>query len=295
MVSHHQQTVLILTAVFGVASICLMILRLAFRKCRGQDLYWSDYLTIVAILCAVARIAIVPVVILWHSHHEVEQQGLTETEIYQYKLAAKLLIANRLIYNTYLWIQKAVILLLFHQMFACLLAAKRLMRIIWAVLLLSYVVVQVVCFVDCIPTRLYWQILPSRDDCTQAIIQLATFVALNMATDIVLIIFPMPWICSLKQYPLKRRAGLIGIFSLGIVLTVVALIRLPAYNNSTSQFRRYIWGSVEQFGAALVANIPTLYSLRKRTAPGDAASVSTRSKFPKQSQTEQNRSQRYET
>jgi hypothetical protein len=34
------------------------------------------------------------------------------------------------------------------------------MRIIWAFLLITYVVVQVVCFVDCIPIQLYWQGTP---------------------------------------------------------------------------------------------------------------------------------------
>lgn len=40
-------------------------------------------------------------------------------------------------------------------------------------------------------------------------------------------------------------------------------MRLPIYSNGTSQVRRYTWGSVEQFAAALVANLPTLYGLRK--------------------------------
>lgn len=52
-----------------------------------------------------------------------------------------------------------------------------------------------------------------------------------------------------------------GLFSLGILLLIISIMRLPVYDNGTSQARRYIWGSVEQFGAALVANLPTLYGL----------------------------------
>jgi hypothetical protein len=44
-------------------------------------------------------------------------------------------------------------------------------------------------------------------------------------------------------------------------------LRLPIYSNGTSQVRRYTWGSVEQFGAALVANLPTLYALRRGKGP----------------------------
>jgi hypothetical protein len=65
----------------------------------------------------------------------------------------------------------------------------------------------------------------------------------------------------------NSRLQLLGIFSLGFLLTVIAILRLPIYRLGTSQVRRYTWGSVEEFGAALVANLPTLYSLRKRKSP----------------------------
>jgi hypothetical protein len=100
MVSYQEQTVLILTAVFGAASVWVMIMRLAFRKSRGQGFFLSDYLTIAAIFCAVTRIAIVPVVILWHSNHDLAKQDLTGSESDRHEIAAKLLLANRLVYNT---------------------------------------------------------------------------------------------------------------------------------------------------------------------------------------------------
>ncbi len=45
-------------------------------------------------------------------------------------------------------------------------------------------------------------------------------------------------------------------------------MRLPVYSNGTSQARRYTWGSVEQFAAALVANLPTLYGLCRKKGSG---------------------------
>lgn len=61
----------------------------------------------------------------------------------------------------------------------------------------------------------------------------------------------------------NSRLQLFALFSLGILLLIIAILRLPIYSNGTSQVRRYTWGSVEQFSAALVANLPTLYALRK--------------------------------
>lgn len=40
-------------------------------------------------------------------------------------------------------------------------------------------------------------------------------------------------------------------------------MRLPYYASSTAQVNRNTWGSVEEFFAAFVANVPTLFTLRK--------------------------------
>ena len=63
-----------------------------------------------------------------------------------------------------------------------------------------------------------------------------------------------------------------GLFSIGVVLVAIAIIRLPIYRSRTSQLNRNTWGSVEEFAAALVANTPTLFSLRRRRVPIDNVS-----------------------
>ena len=47
------------------------------------------------------------------------------------------------------------------------------------------------------------------------------------------------------------------------------------YNSGTAQLNRNTWGSVEEFAAALVANVPTLYSLRRRRVIIDETSHDT--------------------
>ncbi|KAJ5485714.1 hypothetical protein N7530_000014 [Penicillium desertorum] len=84
-----------------------------------------------------------------------------------------------------------------------------------------------------------------------------------MATDVMLIIIPMPWLARLRL-PIARRLQLIGIFSIGILLVIIAMLRLPIGDRDVSQHQRHTWGAVEGFCAAFVANVPTLYSLRRR-------------------------------
>ena len=52
------------------------------------------------------------------------------------------------------------------------------------------------------------------------------------------------------------------------------MLRLPIRDRDVSQHQRHTWGAVEGFCAAFVANVPTLYSLRRRPdqiSPRDAA------------------------
>lgn len=64
------------------------------------------------------------------------------------------------------------------------------------------------------------------------------------------------------------RLQVIGLFSIGVFLIAIALARLPVYKDGTSQDRRHLWGSIEQFCSALVANLPVIYSLLRKTSSG---------------------------
>jgi hypothetical protein len=57
---------------------------------------------------------------------------------------------------------------------------------------------------------------------------------------------------------------LVGLFSIGIALVIIAICRLPIYGSGTSQVNRNTLGSIEGFFAAFVANVPTLVTLRRR-------------------------------
>jgi hypothetical protein len=89
----------------------------------------------------------------------------------------------------------------------------------------------------------------------------------------------MPALLEIRRsFPAKLR--LFTLFSLGIFLVVITVIRLPLnFDHGMAQVNRTTWASVEAFTAAFVANIPTLYTLRRRTpvkqphSPGDGLHV----------------------
>lgn len=162
-------------------------------------------------------------------------------------------------------------LLLYRRILDGLPQPHRIMNFYWGFLAVTYVAAQSVTFVECRPVYLYWQVVPPPGKCSQALVQLTVFVTLNIVTDVLLIILPMPWLIRMN-ISLKRRLSLIGLFSVGFLLVAIAIARLPIYRNATSQVERNTWGSVEEFSAAFVANVPTLFALRHKPGTSDNSS-----------------------
>ncbi|KAK5994418.1 hypothetical protein PT974_04892 [Cladobotryum mycophilum] len=95
--------------------------------------------------------------------------------------------------------------------------------------------------------------------CITAQLQLKVLGALNIVTDVMLIILPIPVILSLKT-SCKRKVQLTCLFALGIFIIIVTIIRLPINaNNKRNQNNRSAWASTELLTATIVVNVPTLY------------------------------------
>ncbi|KAF7593187.1 hypothetical protein BBP40_011817 [Aspergillus hancockii] len=155
------EVAIILVGVFGVLTEILMLLRLLMRKLRGQSLTLSDHLTIACIGLVLARSAFATVVILWGNNHMHRPAGaLSSTEIYHRQVGSRITMVNRLTYNVYLWLQKAIVLLLCQRILSGLPWPERIIKACWGFLFLSFAAVQITTFVDCSPLRLYWQVLP---------------------------------------------------------------------------------------------------------------------------------------
>lgn len=62
-----------------------------------------------------------------------------------------------------------------------------------------------------------------------------------------------------------RKLRLLALFSLGFFLVIITVIRLPInFSHGFQQVNRTTWASTEALTAAIVAKVPTLYTLRKR-------------------------------
>lgn len=75
----------------------------------------------------------------------------------------------------------------------------------------------------------------------------------------------MPTLFRLQR-SLAQRLRIASLFSIGFFLVAITIIRLPLnFAHGTAQVNRTTWASVEAFGAAFVANVPTLFTLRRKS------------------------------
>lgn len=74
-----------------------------------------------------------------------------------------------------------------------------LMKLSWVTLAVTFIIVEIATFIDCQPLHLYWQVVPDPGTCYKAIKQLVIFGALNIFTDILLIVLPLPALMRVRR------------------------------------------------------------------------------------------------
>jgi len=94
----------------------------------------------------------------------------------------------------------------------------------------------------------------------------------NLVTDFVIWVLPIPFLLNLQSMPVRRRLGLVAIFSVGILAIVASAIRLWIMTLWTSSFVEQgkqtgnflIWGQVEQHAGIISASIPFLRPIYRK-------------------------------
>jgi hypothetical protein len=95
---------LIIVWVFTWIAIVVMSLRLILVKINKKPFSNGDYLTMGAIFCALTRLSLIHVVLIWGSNNMTAKfratHHFTPQELYRREVGGKLTIVNRLFYNT---------------------------------------------------------------------------------------------------------------------------------------------------------------------------------------------------
>ncbi|PYI23439.1 hypothetical protein BO86DRAFT_397138 [Aspergillus japonicus CBS 114.51] len=259
-VSSRPITSLVLMDLFGGLGALIMILRLFLRKYRHQRFEPADYCTVfclVTLLACVSLLTAISVITLTRDAR-LQAQHFTDKLLEEQLLKNKMLVAHQAIFRAYLWGQKAVVLLFISRVLEGLAWPFIFVRISWAILLLSFGAVELEMFMVCDYRK--------KKPCLGRVGNLVAYILLNGLTDLILIVLPLPWLIRVKR-PWHRRLQLIALFSVGFLCIIATILRAPIHRDTQDLVGQGYWTAVEFIASAIVANFPTLYSLRRARKP----------------------------
>lgn len=160
----------------------------------------------------------------------------------------------------------------------------------FALIIGSFVVVQLNLILSCHPFYRWWQIYPDPGVyCHPAISPnlVWTYLSFNVATDLYLIMIPIPMLWKAAM-PWFQKVWLIALFSCGLFVTMAAILRVVLLVSASTQRALFVilhcltvlqdpvngaqlagsWAVRETFVAVLVTNLPMLFpQLKKWVVP----------------------------
>ncbi|CRG89145.1 hypothetical protein PISL3812_06181 [Talaromyces islandicus] len=258
-----NSTTLAIHWAFSVIAVALITLRLGIKSYTRYKYTLGDYFAIGALFCVFVRLPIIHVVLIWGTNNmsDAYRQAhfFSPQEIYHRETGSKFILVNRVFYNSYLWLQKLVLLDTYRRLIHHLPWERVTLWAYSGVFAATYVTVQTVTFTECNPFNHYWMVVPDPGSCCRAQVQLVVLGVLNIVTDVMLIVLPIPILILVKR-SLVQKLQLSCLFALGFFIVAITIIRLPQNaSNSTAQVNRTTWASTELLAAAIVANAPVIY------------------------------------
>ncbi|KAF6836211.1 CFEM domain-containing protein [Colletotrichum musicola] len=202
----------------------------------------------------------------------------------------KLVFVTQIFYISGLCLIKASIIFFYLRIFP----SVRFRRVVWATQgfnILLAVLYLILTFTQCDPLPLYWTGWDGQQAgaCRDFNKLVLSHVGFNMALDVWMLALPLTQLYKLNMR-LRKKIGIILMFSVGIFLTAVSAIRIQTVvhfattNNITSEaLWVYVWSFIELCVGVFVACMPTAGQLwrsviRQAKTPSTTSSTKSQSK-----------------
>ncbi|CAK7245711.1 MAG: hypothetical protein STHCBS139747_007300 [Sporothrix thermara] len=201
----------------------------------------------------------------------------TPHEIQDAEWGSKMLLALEEFMLATVWLVKACLLILYGRLTLGLTEAFA-VKVVAVYCAIGYVVIQILYLgVWCRPIYDYWAVpVPEgHDQCKTYLHHMITVTVFHVSSDLLMLLIPVPMIAR-ARLPLLRKIILCIIFSLGLLVVLVAILN-RYYNFTVSNSLVFlIWYNGEASTAVMVANIPFLWTLLRYIFSLDAWGSSSR-------------------
>ncbi|KPA35710.1 integral membrane protein [Fusarium langsethiae] len=162
-----------------------------------------------------------------------------------------------------IWLMKYCLLLMYNRLTMSL-SQNLAVKFVAAYVTVGFVVMEILYLgVWCRPFNQYWAVPPENTQCSAATNHLITNAVLNITSDVMIILIPMP-IFLKSQLPLKRKAVLIGVFALGAFTILSAILNKFYSFNEPFGSNWTFWYIRESSTAIITANLPYIWTLLRR-------------------------------
>ncbi|KAB8079686.1 hypothetical protein BDV29DRAFT_187020 [Aspergillus leporis] len=176
---------------------------------------------------------------------------------------SKLVVVVEQLWLGLIWGCKACLLLLYATMTSGL-PQHRIVKIIGAFCAVSFVLIEILFFgAWCHPFSAYWSMPPKNIQCSVYRSHLILSLALNVATDLMIMCIPLPLLIKAKL-SLSKKITLCAVFSLGVFVILCSILS-KYYSISQPYGDEWVdWYVREAATAVVVANIPQTWTLFRR-------------------------------
>ncbi|KAF2090831.1 hypothetical protein K490DRAFT_62158 [Saccharata proteae CBS 121410] len=233
---------------------------------------WDDWFVLIA--NTIANVSAIAILGLWKNGIGVHKDELNNGEIL---MLSKLYYAVAILFFLDSMFAKLSVLILYRRIFSTknMRLACDIMCAFVAMYSLAFVFARVF---TCNPINLYWEQYTTGEPkpaghCSNQGLQYTVHTALSLATNIGLVLMPMPMIRNLNMTKRKRK-GLMILFALSLVPCVASVVRfglIKHYNDLDVTFYSklfYFWPGVEITTTIICVCVPTFPPLLMRYFPG---------------------------
>ncbi|KAI9056109.1 hypothetical protein LZ554_001037 [Drepanopeziza brunnea f. sp. 'monogermtubi'] len=275
---------LITIAVFIVIAVVTCLVRLQSRKMRNVSLGLDDYLMLGALFCLFISIGIQIACVVEGGvgRHAADVDHLDVAK------TLKLMLPFEVLYGITLFLIKCSVIFSYNRIFG---ASKsfRISALVVVGILIAWVVSVILeTFLLCRPLAFNWDPTLPNGVCGDRKTVYMSAGAVNVVADFMVMALPVPHILTLQLH-WRRKAGLIIMFSLGIFITIISVIRIKSAQIISFDDPTYtlpmglLWTTLEPCLCIINANLPMVRTYLVAVAPkifGSTADHTTRMRIP---------------
>ncbi|KAJ5502343.1 hypothetical protein N7463_005217 [Penicillium fimorum] len=262
--------IVIVMLIFGAISLSSTILRILSRRMRDIRLGLDDYCMISATLLIMACTVVVILMVTMGGvglHATTGEVAFTDIEF-----NLKMIIVCQVLYGIGLSLVKTSMMVLYHKLFGTKASIRIAIYLTGAIVWAWGLSIVLESFLICHPVAFNWNPTLPGGGCGNRNAAFVVAGVLNMVTDFMVMILPIPYIWKL-QLRVGRKIGLSVAFSLGLFVSAISMVRVVSLMNIDFNDLTYtlpiplMWSVIEQQLALIAANLPLLRRVFSEVLP----------------------------